>query len=152
MPRRLAGARRQMQNIGAGTIWPGTYPQLENSIMALCDRTLAYLDHFRKNAVDSGKGYYHEDKWWAEQAWDSDVYDDALHESRKWQLESFYRFVILARTLDQFSEHVRLSVSKKYFLVEGLFLVRERTDRDQICRLSLESAQEALKSITAETK
>lgn len=111
------------------TIWPQKYPDLENAIKNLCERTGKYIDHFLKNArlrdnkKEPGKGFYVEDKWWKTK-WRDD-YDIYAEKSDKWQKQTTSLLFNVVVALNEYADSVRKRLNPKYLIFQGKFVVND---------------------------
>lgn len=107
-------------------IWPGKYPELEESIKELGSRLSDYLKEYhrlsrRREIGGKLTDFFQEDKSWKEK-WNNE-YDKYSQISINWETRCTQLLFNYAHAVNLFSDQVRRFIDPNYMLTQGKFVI-----------------------------
>lgn len=105
-------------------IYPGKYPDLENTIKNLIKRAREYVNHFTSNSKLDQHGF-HRGINFHKRIYPNPRYHEELIEYRRWEVKCSRLFFNLTHALNEYAETVRKYIKPDYFKLQGKFTIMD---------------------------
>lgn len=107
-----------------GSLFPGIYPELEDSIINLVKTFQLTMNIFQFHTEEQDEKY-RADKFYQIDPWNEQDYHYLLDRYRKWIKTYKYLFYEFTKALNLFAENVRKHINPMFFATYGKFIVVE---------------------------
>lgn len=138
--------------------WPGTKPELEESMKNVMQSYVKYVDHFLSGStINDNSPDFHVADFWYKRIYMNPDYDYYSKKHSLWARKSFALLAVYTARLNEYIKAVRKYNNPEYYLLRGKFLIYDdlgthNGGEPTIVQSKLELAIERLEKINKEIK